>query len=71
MPIPHPWHRPPAPTPAPAAYLPSGSPARFVLVSSAGVTRPHRPGIDVEAEPPAVKMNAMLGGILDFKLRGK
>lgn len=41
---------------------------RFVLVSSAGVTRPNRPGIDVEKEPPAVKMNDMLGGILTYKL---
>ena len=40
------------------------------MVSSAGVTRPSRPGIDPEQEPPAVKMNAMLGGILDFKLAG-
>ena len=34
----------------------------------AGVTRPNRPGIDVEAEPPAVRMNNMLGGILTYKL---
>lgn len=40
----------------------------FVHVSSAGVTRPNRPGIDVEQEPPAVKMNSMLGGLLDYKL---
>ena len=44
---------------------------RFVLVSSAGVTRPNRPGIDVEQEPPAVKMNDALGGILTFKLKGE
>lgn len=62
---------PPSPAPPAAAYLPAASPARFVLVSSAGVTRPHRPGIDVEKEPPAVKMNAMLGGILDYKLKGE
>ncbi|KAL4444961.1 hypothetical protein ABPG77_004011 [Micractinium sp. CCAP 211/92] len=41
---------------------------RVVLVSSAGVTRPSRPGIDVESEPPAVRMNDMLGGILTYKL---
>lgn len=61
---------PPHPPHTTAAYLPPSTPARFVLVSSAGVTRPHRPGIDVEKEPPAVKMNDMLGGILDFKLKG-
>lgn len=46
---------------------PKRSPA-FVHVSSAGVTRPNRPGINVDEEPPAVKMNAMLGGLLDYKL---
>jgi len=40
----------------------------FIHVSSAGVTRPNRPGINVDEEPPAVKMNAMLGGLLDYKL---
>lgn len=49
---------PPAPATAPL----------WVHVSSAGVTRPSRPGIDVDVEPPAVKMNAALGGILDWKL---
>ena len=44
---------------------------RFILVSSAGVTRPGRPGIDLEAEPPAVRMNDQLGGILTWKLRGE
>ncbi len=44
---------------------------QFVYVSSAGVTRPDRPGIDVEAEPPAVKLNEALGGILTYKLRGE
>ena len=46
----------------------ASSPPVWVHLSSAGVTRPSRPGIDVDAEPPAVKMNAMLGGILDWKL---
>lgn len=50
----------------------SSSPPRrkpaFIHVSSAGVTRPNRPGINVDDEPPAVKMNAMLGGLLDYKL---
>ena len=41
---------------------------RFVLVSSAGVTRPNRPGINMDEEPPAVKLNDALGGILTYKL---
>lgn len=44
---------------------------RFVHVSSAGVTRPNRPGIDVDKEPPAVKMNDALGGLLTYKLAGE
>ncbi|KAL4859726.1 putative complex I intermediate-associated protein 30 [Chlorella vulgaris] len=40
----------------------------FELPSCASVTRPGRPGINVDEEPPAVRMNEMLGGILDFKL---
>ena len=44
---------------------------QFVLVSSAGVTRPGRPGINLEEEPPAVKLNDQLGGILTWKLRGE
>ncbi len=44
---------------------------RFVLVSSAGVTRPGRPGINLESEPPAVRMNDQLGGILTWKLKGE
>jgi hypothetical protein len=43
---------------------------KFVMVSSAGVTRPDRPGIKVEEEPPAVKLNAELGGLLTYKLAG-
>ncbi|CAG9465720.1 unnamed protein product [Pedinophyceae sp. YPF-701] len=58
-----------------AAYPPERANAAdrpcVVHVSSAGVTRPDRPGIDVEVEPPAVKMNAMLGGLLTYKLRGE
>lgn len=38
-------------------------------VGSAGVTRPGRPGIDVDKEPPAVKLNDALGGILTYKLK--
>jgi uncharacterized protein YbjT (DUF2867 family) len=44
---------------------------QFVMVSSAGVTRPRRPGLNLEAEPPAVRMNDQLGGILTWKLRGE
>ncbi|MGB3532417.1 MAG: CIA30 family protein [Microcoleaceae cyanobacterium] len=44
---------------------------RFVLVSSAGVTRPGKPGLNLEEEPPAVRMNEQLGGILTWKLKGE
>ena len=44
---------------------------QFVLVSSAGVTRPGRPGINLDDEPPAVRMNDQLGGILTWKLKGE
>ena len=44
---------------------------QFVLISSAGVTRPGRPGINLAEEPPAVRMNDQLGGILTWKLRGE
>lgn len=44
---------------------------QFIQVSSAGVTRPGRPGINLEEEPPAVRMNEQLGGILTWKLRGE
>lgn len=44
---------------------------QFVMISSAGVTRPGRPGINLETEPPAVRMNEQLGGILTWKLRGE
>eukprot|EP00887_Chlorella_sp_A99_P004628 scaffold4.g4628.t1 len=54
-----------------AAYLPEPVTPRLVLVSSAGVTRPNRPGINIEEEPPAVRMNDMLGGILTYKLAGE
>ena len=46
-------------------------PVRFVHVSSAGVTRPNRPGINVDQEPPAVKLNDALGGLLTYKLAGE
>ncbi len=44
---------------------------QFVTISSAGVTRPGRPGLNLEEEPPAVRMNDQLGGILTWKLRGE
>ena len=44
---------------------------QFIQVSSAGVTRPGRPGINLEEEPPAVRMNEQLGGILTWKLKGE
>ena len=46
-----------------------GNCPKFIYVSSAGVTRPDRPGIDVTKEPPAVGMNDALGGILTYKLK--
>jgi uncharacterized protein YbjT (DUF2867 family) len=48
-----------------------GKKPQFILVSSAGVTRPGRPGINLDEEPPAVKLNDQLGGILTWKLRGE
>ncbi|BAY63397.1 NADH:ubiquinone oxidoreductase complex I intermediate-associated protein 30 [Calothrix brevissima NIES-22] len=44
---------------------------KFILVSSAGVTRPGRPGINLDEEPPAVRLNEQLGGILTWKLQGE
>lgn len=44
---------------------------KFVLVSSAGVTRPGRAGINLDEEPPAVRLNDQLGGILTWKLKGE
>eukprot|EP01018_Ginkgo_biloba_P014949 Gb_08986 [translate_table: standard] len=44
---------------------------RFVHVSSAGVTRPERPGLDLSKQPPAVRLNKELGYILTFKLKGE
>ncbi|MCP2730362.1 CIA30 family protein [Limnofasciculus baicalensis] len=44
---------------------------QFMMISSAGVTRPNRPGINLAEEPPAVRMNEQLGGILTWKLRGE
>jgi uncharacterized protein YbjT (DUF2867 family) len=41
------------------------------MISSAGVTRPNRPGINLAEEPPAVRMNEQLGGILTWKLKGE
>ena len=54
-----------------AAASSGGDAATWVHVSSAGVTRPDRPGIDVSVEPPAVRMNAELGGLLTHKLAGE
>lgn len=53
-----------------AAYGGAALP-QFVLVSSAGVTRPGRADINLEEEPPAVRLNDQLGGILTWKLRGE
>jgi uncharacterized protein YbjT (DUF2867 family) len=53
-----------------AAYGGTAKP-QFIMVSSAGVTRPGRPNLILEEEPPAVRMNDQLGGILTWKLRGE
>jgi uncharacterized protein YbjT (DUF2867 family) len=44
---------------------------QFIMVGSAGVTRPGRPNLNLEEEPPAVRLNEQLGGILTWKLRGE
>ncbi|NES93775.1 MAG: NAD(P)H-binding protein [Desertifilum sp. SIO1I2] len=44
---------------------------RFIHISSAGVTRPGKPGLNLAEEPPAVRMNDQLGGLLTWKLRGE
>ena len=38
-------------------------------MSSAGVARPERPGLDLSKQPPAVRLNKELGFILTFKLK--
>ncbi|KAG9147209.1 hypothetical protein Leryth_018186 [Lithospermum erythrorhizon] len=53
------------------AYLKDPLTPRFVHVSSAGVTRPERPGLDLSRQPPAVRLNKELGFILTFKLKGE
>jgi len=44
---------------------------QFILNSSAAVTRPGRPGVNIEEEIPIVRLNEQLGGILTWKLRGE
>ncbi|KAI4332508.1 hypothetical protein L6164_017412 [Bauhinia variegata] len=53
------------------AYIKDPITPRFVHVGSAGVTRPERPGLDLSKQPPAVRLNKELGGILTFKLKGE
>eukprot|EP00667_Euglena_gracilis_P004954 EG_transcript_4974 len=53
-----------------AAYTESAHP-KFLHVGSAGVTRWNRPGVDLASEPPAVRMNDALGGIMTYKLQGE
>ncbi|XP_021597294.1 protein HIGH CHLOROPHYLL FLUORESCENCE PHENOTYPE 173, chloroplastic isoform X2 [Manihot esculenta] len=53
------------------AYINDPITPRFVHVSSAGVTRPDRPGLDLSKQPPAVRLNKELGFILTFKLKGE
>ncbi|KAL2343270.1 hypothetical protein Fmac_004555 [Flemingia macrophylla] len=53
------------------AYIKEPIMPRFVHVSSAGVTRPDRPGLDLSKQPPAVRLNKELDYILTFKLKGE
>ncbi|MQL75428.1 hypothetical protein Taro_007831 [Colocasia esculenta] len=53
------------------AYINDPITPRLVHVSSAGVTRPERPGLDLSKQPPAVRLNKELGSILTFKLKGE
>ncbi|XP_061364908.1 protein HIGH CHLOROPHYLL FLUORESCENCE PHENOTYPE 173, chloroplastic isoform X1 [Gastrolobium bilobum] len=53
------------------AYIKDPITPRFVHVSSAGVTRPERPGLDLSKQPPAVRLNKELDYILTFKLKGE
>ncbi|XP_075496799.1 protein HIGH CHLOROPHYLL FLUORESCENCE PHENOTYPE 173, chloroplastic [Primulina tabacum] len=53
------------------AYLKEPITPRFVHVSSAGVTRPDRPGLDLSKQPPAVRLNKELDFILTYKLKGE
>lgn len=53
------------------SYIKDPITPRFVHVSSAGVTRPDRPGLDLSRQPPAVRLNKELGFILTFKLKGE
>lgn len=53
------------------AYINDPITPRFVHVSSAGVTRPERPGLDLSKQPPAVRLNKELDYILTFKLKGE
>ncbi|KAE8728751.1 ras-related protein RABA1c-like [Hibiscus syriacus] len=53
------------------AYMKDPITTRFVHVSSAGVTRPDRPGIDLSKQPPAVRLNKELDFVLTFKLKGE
>ncbi|XP_020587657.1 uncharacterized protein LOC110029627 isoform X2 [Phalaenopsis equestris] len=53
------------------AYINEPITPRFVHVSSAGVTRPDRPGLDLSKQPPAVRLNKELNFILTYKLKGE
>lgn len=53
------------------AYIQNPVTPRIVHVSSAGVTRPDRPGLDLSKQPPAVRLNKELGSILTYKHKGE
>lgn len=52
-------------------YMKEPQTPRVILVSLAGATRLDRPGIDLSKEPPALRMNDALGGIVTYKLMGE
>ncbi|XP_008230832.1 PREDICTED: uncharacterized protein LOC103330068 [Prunus mume] len=53
------------------AYLKEPITPRFVHLGFAGVTRPDRPGLDLNKQPPVVRLNKELDFILTFKLKDK
>ncbi|CAB4274865.1 unnamed protein product [Prunus armeniaca] len=53
------------------AYLKEPITPRFVHLGFAGVTRPDRPRLDLNKQPPVVPLNKELDFILTFKLKGE
>ncbi|CAB4305291.1 unnamed protein product [Prunus armeniaca] len=53
------------------AYIKEPITPRFIHLGFAGVTRPDRPRLDLNKQPPVVPLNKELGFILTFKLKGE